>query len=160
MGNEKAVNQLIAHHSIIFEPEKLRVWVSTSPWQLGPYVSYDLDKIFSMNGMKQDREIIDDSLTVAADPFLATDAFRNFVEFRKEGLILKSDGNVDLDQFIALNPNYYHTYVLAGDYSFRKKDFEKAKVYFEMALTKVVATKKEELYIQAQIEKCKKKKNS
>ncbi|MBP6648474.1 MAG: peptidase C45 [Bacteroidia bacterium] len=160
MGNEKAVNQLIAHHSIIFEPEKLRVWVSTSPWQLGPYVSYDLDKIFSMNGMKQDREIIDDSLTVAADPFLATDAFRNFVKFRKEGLILKSDGNVDLDQFIALNPNYYHTYVLAGDYSFRKKDFEKAKVYFEMALTKVVATKKEELYIQAQIEKCKKKKNS
>ncbi|HRH67146.1 MAG TPA: C45 family autoproteolytic acyltransferase/hydrolase, partial [Bacteroidia bacterium] len=38
MGKEKAVNQLNAHHSIIFEQEKRRVWVSTSPWQLGPYV--------------------------------------------------------------------------------------------------------------------------
>src|SRR6202042_3347344 len=31
IGNEKAVNQFIAHHSIVFEPERLRVWVSTAP---------------------------------------------------------------------------------------------------------------------------------
>jgi hypothetical protein len=31
LGNEKAIDQLIAHHSIIFEPQKLLVWVSTSP---------------------------------------------------------------------------------------------------------------------------------
>ena len=47
MGNEKAINQLIAHHSIIFEPKKLLVWVSTSPWQLGEYMAYDLNKIFA-----------------------------------------------------------------------------------------------------------------
>ena len=50
MGNEKAINQLIAHHSIVFEPEKLIVWVCTSPWQLGEYVAYDLKKVFALKG--------------------------------------------------------------------------------------------------------------
>ena len=50
MGNEKAINQLIAHHSIVFEPKKLLVWVSTSPWQLGEYVAYDLNKDICFKG--------------------------------------------------------------------------------------------------------------
>ena len=48
MGNEKAINQMIAHHSVVFEPEKLMVWVSSSPWQFGSFVAYDLRKVFSM----------------------------------------------------------------------------------------------------------------
>ena len=69
MGNEKALNQLIAHHSIIFEPEKLLVWVSTSPWQLGEFVAYDLNKIFAMNGLQENHEIYDSTLTIAPDTF-------------------------------------------------------------------------------------------
>jgi len=38
MGNEKALNQLIAHHSVIFKPARLQVWVSTNPYQLGQYI--------------------------------------------------------------------------------------------------------------------------
>jgi len=38
LGNEKAVNQLIAHHSVIFIPDSLQMWVSTAPWQMGTYV--------------------------------------------------------------------------------------------------------------------------
>ena len=71
MGNEKAVNQLIAHHSIIFEPQKKRVWVSTGPWQLGEFVCYDLDKVFSLKGMKTNQEISDSRLNLAGRQFSA-----------------------------------------------------------------------------------------
>ena len=33
-GNEKALNQLLAHHGIVFQPAKKMVWVSSNPYQL------------------------------------------------------------------------------------------------------------------------------
>ncbi len=45
--NPMAINQFIAHHSVVFQPEKLLMWVSTSPWQLGEYICYDLNEVFS-----------------------------------------------------------------------------------------------------------------
>ena len=63
IGNEKAINQLIAHHSIIFEPAKLLVWVSSNPYQLGAYAAYDLKKIFSMGLPDSTKVINEESLT-------------------------------------------------------------------------------------------------
>ena len=48
-GNEKALNQLLAHHAVIFSPEKRLVWVSSNPYQLGEFVCYDLNTIFSIS---------------------------------------------------------------------------------------------------------------
>ena len=45
-GNEKALNQLLAHHGIIFKPEQRLVWVSANPYQMGEFVCYDLKAIF------------------------------------------------------------------------------------------------------------------
>ena len=45
-GNEKALNQLLAHHAVVFKPEQKMVWVSTSPYQLGEFVAYDLNTVF------------------------------------------------------------------------------------------------------------------
>ncbi len=45
-GNEKAINQLLAHHSVLFKPEQKLVWVSANPYQLGEYVAYDLNSYF------------------------------------------------------------------------------------------------------------------
>jgi len=59
LGNEKTLNQFIAHHTIVFEPEKLKVWISTSPWALGEFVCYDLNKVFSLKGLIKDEEIYD-----------------------------------------------------------------------------------------------------
>jgi isopenicillin-N N-acyltransferase like protein len=153
MGNEKAINQLMAHHSIVFEPKKLLVWVSASPWQLGQYVAYDLKKVFALKGMKQDREIADSSLTVAADSFLLTPAYKKFEAFRQFKQRIADGGKVNADSLVATNPAYYHSYVLAGDYSYKHGQFEKALYFYEQALTKEIATKKEKDHILDQLKK-------
>jgi isopenicillin-N N-acyltransferase-like protein len=154
MGNEKAINQLIAHHSIVFEPKKLVVWVSTSPWQLGRYMAYDLNKVFSLHGMKEDQEVADSSLSIPEDSFLLSQEYKNFDAFRKFKQRMAKGDAVNTDSLVATNPEFYHAYVIAGDYSFGQKEYQKALHYYRTALTKVIATKKEENYITAQIEKC------
>ena len=153
-GNEKAVNQLISHHSIVFEPKKKLVWVSTSPWQLGPFMAYDLNKIFAINGLKTNHEINDTSLTIQADPFLQTSAYKNYIEFKKLQLHLSNGEEINPDKLIQLDPEYYHAYVLAADYVYKRKDFTRAKSYYQKALTKEIATVNERQYINSQIIKC------
>ncbi len=157
LGNEKAINQLIAHHSIVFEPKKLLVWVSTSPWQLGQFVGYDLKKVFALKGLRQDKEICDTSLTIPADSFLLTKQFKDFETFRKYKQAMADGDDINPDSLIAANPHFYHSYVLAGDYSYRHKDYLRAFNYYRESLTKVIATKNEEEYIRKQIRKCKEK---
>jgi hypothetical protein len=156
-GNEKAINQLMAHHSVVFEPQKRIVWVSTAPWQLGQYVAYDLKKIFAMQGLKQDMEIADAELNVAPDSFLLTAEYRSFEKFLGYKQKIADGGLVNADSIVASNPQFYNAYVLAGDELFKQKEFQKAKHFYEMALTKVIATKKEEDHIKAQLKIIEKK---
>ena len=151
LGNEKAINQLIAHHSIVFEPKKLMVWVSTSPWQLGEYVCYDLKKIFALHGLAENREVADTALNIAPDSFLLTNKFRNFEVFRNIKQRILDGENV------ASNPEFYNSYVLAGDYLYKQKEYAAALKNYKTALTKVIATKNEEEHINAQIKKINKK---
>lgn len=157
MGNEKAVNQLIAHHSIVFQPEKLLVSISTSPWQIGPFATYDLNKIFVMKGLAADQEIRDSSLDVAADSFVNSDDFNNFVHFREvKEQLKKGAGEIDVQALIRSNPEFYHTYVLAGDYLFEKKEYRSALGFYETALGKEIATLPEKRHIEKRIGECKK----
>lgn len=72
--NEWAINQFIAHHSVIFKPEQKIMWVSTSPWQSGKYVAYDLNKIFS-DSLSFDREIYSEELSIPEDTFTRNPEF-------------------------------------------------------------------------------------
>jgi isopenicillin-N N-acyltransferase like protein len=153
MGNEKAINQLIAHHAVVFEPKKLLVWVSTSPWQLGQFVAYDLNKVFGLRGKTDNTEIIEEHLTIPADSFLTTTAFKNFERFRNYKQLAAADGVINTDSLVASNPNLYHTYVLAGDYAYKSGRYREAHQHYKQALTKVIATKAEEDYIREQIKK-------
>ena len=157
MGNEKAINQLIAHHSIVFEPKKLIVWVSTSPWQLGQYVAYDLNKIFALQGIAANKEIADSSLTIAADSFLLTTAFKNFEVFRTIKQQIMDGGKINTDSLVASNPEFYNAYLLAGDYLYKQKKYAAALQQYNLALTKVIATKKEEDHIKEQVQRINKK---
>lgn len=157
MGNEKAINQLIAHHSIVFEPKKLLAWVSTSNWQLGPYVAYDLKKVFSLKQKITHEEIYQDSLNIPADPFLSSPDFRNFVKFRNYKQEIANGKKVNIDSLVLSNPEYYHTYVLAGDQLFGEEQYSRALHMYKVALTKVIATKKEEEHIKDRINECSEK---
>ena len=151
MGNEKSINQLIAHHSIIFEPGKKKVWVSAGPWQLGEYVCYDLNKVFSLAGMKTDQEIADTSQNIPADSFLLTNQYQRFLQYRADRKIIGDGGMVDPDSLVQLNPSYYQSYQLAGNEMFKRKEYGRAISYYRLALSKEIATKSEENDIRNKI---------
>lgn len=157
LGNEKAINQLIAHHSIIFEPQKKLVWVSTGPWQLGEFICYDLNKVFSLKGMKSNQEISDSRLTIPADSFLLTDQYRHFLDFRRYKKEISDGIEVNPDSLIKSNPNFYQSYQLAGNEMFKEKSYKTAEQYYRMALSKEIATKNEENDIRGRIAKCEEK---
>jgi isopenicillin-N N-acyltransferase-like protein len=156
VGNEKAVNQFVAHHSIIFMPDSLRMWVSTSPWQMGEYVCYDLRKIFAMNGLKVDVEIADTDLNIAPDSFLSTPVYAKFMLFRQAKMNWMDKLEVQVDQFIPNNPQYYDAYRLAGDYYLQHKNYKKAIEAYQSALGKEIATQAEKQAIERKIKESEK----
>jgi hypothetical protein len=153
LGNEKSINQMIAHHSIIFEPAKKKVWVSTGPWQFGEFVCYDLNTVFSLRGMKTNREVADSSLNLPSDPFLKSHEFEQILKYRLLKKELSDGMDINPDSLIASNPNYYQAYQLAGNLMFRNKQFAQAINYYREALSKEIATKTEENDIRNQISK-------
>lgn len=153
-GNEKAINQLIAHHSIIFEPDSLRFWISTAPWQLGTYVCYDLKKVLALKGLQQDKEIASIQYNIAPDTFLTSAAFQQFLIYRKNKLALLHHQPIDTAQVIASNPNMYDAYRIAADYCLSKKWYSAAVNYYQKALAHEVATVDERETMQKKIEEC------
>lgn len=121
LANEKLINQSIAHHSVIFKPQQGLMWVSTSPWQSGEYICYNIKDVFA-NG-KINGEIVSPELTIASDSTFINNDYRNVIAYRsliktiKYGIKNKMPVEVDsLDRFIATNPNMYYVYDLLGDY--------------------------------------------
>lgn len=147
LGNEKAINQLIAHHGIIFQPEELRVWISTSPWQLGSFVCYNLADVFALSGPPT-TEIMDSTRSIPADPFLQTQAFGHAVKFNRYRFPFMSREGLDPDSVIAWNPDSYHAYMLAADHCRDHDEPERAARFYEIALTKEIATVQEREYIE------------
>ncbi|MBS1772169.1 MAG: peptidase C45 [Bacteroidetes bacterium] len=156
-GNEKAVNQLIAHHSVIFQPDSLRMWVSTAPWQLGTYVCYDMRKIFALHGMQHDVDVADNHLNIAPDSFIYTTTFKNFLAFRKNKLALMLHQPVDTAEVVRSNPMHYDAYRIAGDYCKENKWYAAAVNYYVQALQHEVATTTERDAIFEKIKWCEKK---
>lgn len=156
LGNEKAINQLIAHHAIIFEPEKKLVWVSTAPWQFGKFVAYDLNKVFSST-KTDDSELYEGALTIPADDFVASTSFHNYVKYFQYRFQFQVHDPVVADSVVKWNPELYHSYMLAGDAACDQKQYDRAFDFFSRALKKEIATTQERDYIVTRIEYCKEK---
>jgi isopenicillin-N N-acyltransferase like protein len=144
-GNEKALNQLIAHHSIIFEPEKLLMWVSTAPNVMGPYLAYDLKRIFAKNISPDIHVDIDErKFEIPADTFLQTIEYRKYKQFISLSEEIKKDTQEKLflpdsiaDLYKTLNPEYFETYLNLGDYFYSVKNYAGAHELYKTGLGKV-----------------------
>ncbi|MGR3855724.1 C45 family autoproteolytic acyltransferase/hydolase [Chryseobacterium indologenes] len=165
-GNEKALNQLLAHHAVIFSPQKKLVWVSSNPYQLGEFVCYDLNKIFSDKGLQPD-DLSKSGLNIPRDPFADSEEFQNYElskMYGKEISEAADDKNTLLTDDVipsyqAMNPDFWLVYYQSGKYYFSKKEYSKAKMEFEKALTKEITTvpdrKNVEKYLKKTLKKLK-----
>ncbi len=141
-GNEKAMNQLISHHSIIFNPAKQLLWISTHPYQLGEYLAYsNLD--FKPYESIKNYSLEIDSLIIPADSFLYSQEYKNYKVFKENKSKLQTTlfKGINIDKFdkfaneiINNNPNYYYGYMIIGDYYYEHENMEKAKEFYKKSL--------------------------
>lgn len=197
--NDLSINQMLAMHSVIFKPAEKKIWVSTSPWQFGKFVCFDLDEVFgagdeSRNSSSEyaqltgvsgsaihsdsknqssgeestlfarvdvnqrtygagsarhfgctlfsDSGFSDDEMSIPADKFLETEAFRNVLKFKamQQTLVTasKSRREVPSDSlalFVSWNPSYYGTYVSVASYLESLGKNADADEYYRRALS-------------------------
>lgn len=164
-GNDKALNHLLAHHGIVFQPSRRLVWVSAGPYQLGEFVCYDLSVIFG--NRKANDSIVsleDGTKNIAKDPFLETVVYQNYEQFRIEDkkidLFLENKQVLPSDfigYYQSLNPDYWVVYYKAGLYFYQNKKYRLAQEQFEKALTKEITTLPDKEEIANYLKKTKRK---
>jgi hypothetical protein len=149
LGNDRAINHLLAHHAVLFEPNKKRIWVSAPPYNIGPFLAYDLEKIFATKKIQVENSI-------AADPFLTGPGYAQYEEFRLlhreieyATQIKKALHSDTIDRYITLNPELWLVYYQLGQYFDAMKQKERARTFYERALGKVLPSEK----IRTQIQK-------
>ncbi|PKA98642.1 putative choloylglycine hydrolase [Flavobacteriaceae bacterium MAR_2009_75] len=147
-GNEKALNQLLAHHGIVFQPEDLKVWVSSNPFQLGEFVAYDLNEVFAHAETNSTASVISKQEdNIAKDPFIRTLAFRHYNRYRdlrnEISDAISSEKKVEqnkLSELVALNPDFWEAHYLVGKYNYEKGYDRLALTAFQEAAKKEVTT--------------------
>ncbi len=154
LGNEKSINQLIAHHSVVFQPETHTMWVSTAPFQCGEFIAYNLDSIFNLKKLPSKQGVSNQKQKIAADTAFINNQIKTYTAFKS---LLKVESTDVADSLIKLNPNYFYTYEHIGNLYFDKKEYKQAEKYYFQALQKEISNKKEKDRILGQIEDCKKK---
>lgn len=158
-GNQKAINQLLTHHSVVFKPEQKLVWVSSNPYQLGEYVAYDLNEVFNTPHKGTLTSMGIDSLTIPKDPFVDTQRFKNYEKYRIQDRTIdkaiKRKEHLSADfikHYQSLNPDYWEVYYKPGVYLYNRGYYTAARAEFEKALTKEITTlpekKKVEEYLK------------
>lgn len=158
-GNEKALNQMLAHHGIVFQPEDLLVWVSSSPYQMGEFVAYDLNTIFSSNKASL-KSVVKTELNIAKDPFLDTKAYQNYEKYRilRDEIqnAISEEKHIEqqvLSNFTALNPNFWEGHYLIGKYNLKKGYDTLALQAFLEAKTKEITTLPDQREVDKHIKK-------
>ncbi|RVU91502.1 acyl-CoA--6-aminopenicillanic acid acyl-transferase [Flavobacterium columnare] len=160
-GNEKAINQLLAHHAVIFKPESRLMWVSSNPYQLGAFVAYDLNTVFDAKEPKLSEVT---TLKMEADDFIQSEAFKNYEIFRKldrdmdNALEKKENLSVDfITQYSQTNPNLWSVHFKLGKYWYTIKKYKEAAEAFQKAMQLEITTLPDRKEVEKYWHKTKKK---
>lgn len=163
-GNELTVNQLLAHHSIIFKPAELKIWMSVGQFTLGEYICYDIAEIFSNTNVHEHLgNIISEKEMIKSDVFLnngGIDLYERFKKIRNELSSCKKNKSIEqtlIEELILLNKEYFLSYSAAGDYFRKKKLYDNAVEYYRTALQKEIPNKKERDEITKDLNYCEKR---
>lgn len=162
-GNEKALNQLLAHHGIVFLPKKKMVWVSSNPYQLGEFVAYQLDSVFSKLNIKKSSLSLP-TQNIPKDTFVNSKLFHNYETYRikERGFEQKIQDkneitNIEIKELKNLNPNYWKVYYLIGKYYYQKKYYKAAQNALNDANKREVTTIPDKNNITKYLKKIKRK---
>src|SRR5690606_22950104 len=159
-----AINQLIAHHAVVFQPAARRMWVSAGPYQSGPFVGYDLREVFARCAAGSVRGAVHDpQLTIAEDPFVRSGAFARYRRWSAQRVAIA--GHVlggrpytmdaaEEARFIGDCPECYATYQVLGDLRRAGGDPAAAAAFYRKALEKEVASLQERERIERQLRAC------
>ncbi|MBI5538731.1 MAG: hypothetical protein HY951_01630 [Bacteroidia bacterium] len=161
LGNEKAINQLIAHHSVIFNPHELIMYVSSPPYNIGEYMAYDLNEVFAMaaNGCPV-KEIDNQKLKIDADEFLFSGKFKEYEKYKHmletliNSTINKNEEQDFFNEICLRNPEFYLSYSSIGDYLKNKKRYKDASEWYSKALLKEFHHKAEFKIVQKNHDDC------
>ena len=161
LGNEKAINQLLAHHGIVFKPEVRKVWVSSNPYQMGEFVAYDLDEVFDKfeNGLVAG-SVADSDNNIPESEFIKTKSFQDYEEFRKLEIEVKNQlvneiklSGETAQKLIQLNPDFWEAWYLAGNIYYNNADYKNAVIHFKQAKQREVTTLPDLEMIEKMIQK-------
>ena len=157
-GNEKALNQLLAYHSVIFSPEERIAWVSTAPYQLGEFVAYDLKEIFKGEKYAPHTVYPQTNENIPADPFLYTQAYKDYEAYRyleqQLSQQLREKTTIQISDYLPLtflNPDYWKGYYLLGEAYWANGQYEEAKEQYKIALTKEIPYAVEKEHIEKRL---------
>jgi len=138
-GNEMTINQLIAHHSVVFEPEKLNIYVCTQPKEFAPYMKFNLQDILKTVETRDIASSQNITKYAVADSMMHSKEFvdyKKYVDFRYLISVLDEETKVisNMDSFIVLNPESFESHLIAGDIYLNRDDRKAACVEWKKAL--------------------------
>lgn len=161
-GNEQAINQFVAHHSVIFAPQQSLIWLSAGPYQLGEYVAFRLDSILNQaaSPTMQPVSFEQNHLTIPADSSLMKRyglyrqwlSAKNKLQDIRNGEAVATISRDTIDTYLSFNKHFFGAWVLAGDFFAARGDTALAKCYYTEAQKKIIPSANDKEIIANKIE--------
>lgn len=129
-GNPMAINQNIAHHSVVFLPEELKMWVSTAHCGMGEWVCYNVGDILQGH-CDFTRELYDNAHRLPADSAFLNDGLDRLRAYRR---IVREPRNENVDSLVELNPCNWEAYRQAAAFYRTEGQRRRADSLLRMAL--------------------------